>query len=325
MENNIEDTLMKSRSSSACIKSGYKLYIGNFRKIFKSSWLVALIYAVLCGIVATVCVIHIPRIIMQMMASGQITYQYATDYLGLITIVCVLVIIGGIVETAFYSCGMSLLRKHAAANAIPTPTSWFHIDIHITWRTIKAVLCNLLITTVLLLIFSVILSFPLKHFMTGQSIYVIALTATMLGVAITALLWLPLCFVSIKYIMCDDTRFWRLLGSGYKMGLRRYWFIFVVMLVSGIIVCVAEYVLQQPAFIIAMANSQANMGVINSDPLGMPSYIIPLTAITFFVAGFIQAYIRLTAFFTAYYMYGSIDTSEAERKQFKETALNQTN
>ena len=56
-----------------------------------------------------------------------------------------------------------------------------------------------------------------------------------------------------------------------------------------------------------MANTQANLGVLNGDPLGMPSHITYVSAVVFFIAGFIQVYIRMSVLFTSYYMYHKDD------------------
>ena len=48
----------------------------------------------------------------------------------------------------------------------------------------------------------------------------------------------------------------------------------------------------------------------------MPSYIGWLAAVVFLLIGFIQAYVMLSFLFPIYYMYGSIDAHESERKEF---------
>ena len=105
--------------------------------------------------------------------------------------------------------------------------------------------------------------------------------------------------------------------------MKHFGFVFIVLLVSGIVVFVAEYILALPAFLLSMANTQANLGVLNGDPLGMPSHITYVSAVVFFIAGFIQVYIRMSVLFTSYYMYGSIETQEEERRLYKETAKKQ--
>ena len=47
MEKEKEDILLKDRSSRACISAGYRLYMSNFKRIFRASWLAALFFAAL--------------------------------------------------------------------------------------------------------------------------------------------------------------------------------------------------------------------------------------------------------------------------------------
>ena len=73
-----------------------------------------------------------------------------------------------------------------------------------------------------------------------------------------------------------------------------------------------------PAQVLSLANLQAEVGVLNGDPLGMPGYMGWLTAVVFTIAGFFQAYIHLSMLFPTYYMYGSIETQEEERRNFNQ-------
>ena len=45
MEKDKEDILLKDRSSRACISAGYRLYMSNFKRIFRASWLAAIVFA----------------------------------------------------------------------------------------------------------------------------------------------------------------------------------------------------------------------------------------------------------------------------------------
>ena len=103
--------------------------------------------------------------------------------------------------------------------------------------------------------------------------------------------------------------------------MKHFGFILIVMLVSCIVIGVAEFVLALPAFIMSIANFKANMGVLVGDPLGMPAYIGYVAAVVFLVAGFIQVYLRMSALFNMYYMYGAIETMDAERQHYNDSAV----
>ena len=50
MEKEEKDILKKIRSSRACIRDGYQLFTGNFRKLFRMTWPVAIGFAVVSAI-----------------------------------------------------------------------------------------------------------------------------------------------------------------------------------------------------------------------------------------------------------------------------------
>ena len=180
--------------------------------------------------------------------------------------------------------------------------------------SIIAALCCLLIGTVLAAVFFGI-TYLIIRFAADGNISQVATTITVSAeLAVMALIMMPLSFITIKYIFRTDTRFWKLLSTDYPTALKHYGFMLIVMLVSCIVIVVAEYILALPAMLLATASYQANIGVLYGDPLGMPGYITYVSAVVFFMAGFLQAYIRMSALFTAYYMYGSIETQEEERK-----------
>lgn len=49
-----ELTPQKIRSVAACVRDGYQLFTGKFRKIFRTTWLTAAIYALLSGIAMSI-------------------------------------------------------------------------------------------------------------------------------------------------------------------------------------------------------------------------------------------------------------------------------
>lgn len=313
-ENKSEDTPAKSRGASACIRLGYRLYAGNFKRIFRATWLLALAYAVVCSAALTLTTIELPRAAVELlgeMSRGQVNFN---EYLLVVLAIAALAIVGGVAETLFYSSGMALLAGHENYGAIPQAKRLQLFSRPLAWRTVKAAL--------VLLLFFVIISAVV-----GGAVYVchsLASAATYTTIAVAGLLLLvllllalPVSFVAFKYVMRRETRFWPLLAADYPVALRHFGFIFVVMLVSALVVLAAMFVLAQPAHILATANFQSNIGTLMGDPAGMPPYIGALSAAIFLFAGVVMAYARMSILYTSYYMYGSIEAQEEERKKYK--------
>lgn len=316
METSTESTAMKSNSTVASIKLGYLLFAGNFKKIFKASWLFALLFGLVCAVIGPILSIEMPAILTQAMANPASAMSLGKIYTGLLAVCLLLFIVGGVIEMVFYSSGFSQLKGHINSGTIERPARWLSIDKPMAWRTVKGLLASLLVVAVttalltLLYIIGVKASVIKPDAIAGKAVWGIV------AIAVALIVYIPVVFITMKYILDDTTRYWRLFFSAYKTALRHFGYIFVMAFFVGVVFVVATYVLQLPAVILVTANYQANLGVVFGDPLGMPSYIVPLTAAVFFISGFMQAYIRMSALFPFYYMYGSIETQEKEKLQF---------
>ena len=58
MEKDKEDILLKDRSSRACISAGYRLYMSNFKRIFRASWIAAIVFAALVSVGGTMMILR---------------------------------------------------------------------------------------------------------------------------------------------------------------------------------------------------------------------------------------------------------------------------
>ena len=70
MENDNEFVLLKSRSSQACIREGYHFYTGQFRKIFRNTWPLAIIFALLFTAASAMPVLISPNLLLAGIALG---------------------------------------------------------------------------------------------------------------------------------------------------------------------------------------------------------------------------------------------------------------
>lgn len=316
METSTDATVMKSNSTVASIKLGYQLFAGNFKKTFKASWLFAVLFGMVCAAVGPILSIRMPAILTQALANPASSMALARTYTVLLAVCLLLFVVGGAMEIIFYSRGFSLLKGHVSNGKIERPKRWLSFDKPMAWRTAKGVLASLLVV-------AVGNAFIALLYIAGEKASLIKPDAIaglaawgIVALAVALLVYIPVAFIAMKYILDDTTRYWKLFFTAYKTALRHFGYIFVIEFFAGMVIVVATYVLQLPAVILATANYEANLGVVLGDPLGMPSFIVPLTAFVFFISGFMQAYIRMSALFPFYYMYGSIETQEKEKSQF---------
>ena len=64
MEKDNENILLKSRSSRACIRDGYHFYFSKFKRIFKATWLLAIVFAVLSAAASAMPVLFAPNLML---------------------------------------------------------------------------------------------------------------------------------------------------------------------------------------------------------------------------------------------------------------------
>ena len=288
MENQKDDILLKERSSRACISAGYRLYTGHFKHIFRYSCVAALVYALFCSLVGAV-MVTAPRL---MPIAASILF---------------------IVECLYASYGFSVLKQHQTFGNILRPAKWFSIDTHIFMRTLKCWLWLMVIAIVVGVIIGGMSAVAVKYL--DYSAYT-AVGFFTLGSLVILCLLLPLAYIIMRYILNDGIGFWKQLKIGYGVGMRRWGFIFVVVLVAIIVEVLLMLILSLPALIISLANTQSMFGVAMGDPYTMPSYMPALAAATFLIIGFLQAYVSMSVLFPIYYMYGSIDAHEQEKQDF---------
>lgn len=139
MEKKDDLTLMKARSYRSILADGYRLYNGNFRKIFKASWLMTLVYAIVGAAMGTLGYIQMPNLTALVMA------------------VVVLILLTLTTESLATATIFSKLKEHQDTGTITTPTSWLKLDARLMGRTLKAVVFTLPLFIVLLPLFPLIL------------------------------------------------------------------------------------------------------------------------------------------------------------------------
>ena len=286
MEKDQDSILMKDRSGRACISAGYRLYMSNFRRIFRYSWLAAVIFALSVSVGGTIMILR-PR-------------------LALISGLLIL-----IVEALFASYGFAVLKQHQQTGVISYTPRWFNLDVHIFVRTLKAWL-NLIV--IYIVTTAIVVGVALLAF-TYLSPYTALGLACFMGLLAVVFL-LPLAYTNMRYVLTDGVGYWKDLRERYGIGFRRWGFIFLVVFVTSLPLAVICLFTSLPAIILTIANQTATIGHLVGDPLGMPDYIGWLAAVVFLLIGFLQAYVLLSFLFPIYYMYGSIDAHESNRKDF---------
>lgn len=139
MEKKDDNTLMKARSYRGILAEGYRLYNGNFRKLFKASWLMALIYAIVGAAMGSIGTVQLPNM------------------MALIITLVVLILLTITTEALATATILNKLKEHQDTDAITTPSSWWKPDSTLMGRTLKAVVFALPLCIILTIIFPLVL------------------------------------------------------------------------------------------------------------------------------------------------------------------------
>lgn len=262
MENSNSEALSKSRSSRSCLRTGYHIYMSDFRQIVRRSWIAALAYGLCFSALMTIMVIYYPRLNLSVLVNPHSLPMVIGEYLTIFAATLAAVVLGGIAEIMLYATGLNFGK----------------------WRTAKAFLATA----------------------------VIVAPVTILTLGIGLLLLLPLGQSIFSYICNPEKKYWKNLWGSYKLGMRHWGKWFVVTLITFIVSGVISAIILLPAHVLCLANIQANMGTLFDDPLGMPSYAIPMTAVVMFIAGVAEGYIRLSMLFVYYVTYKSNEKNEKD-------------
>lgn len=307
MEKNNEEHLLKIRSARAIVLTGFRLYLGNFRRILRFTWLPALLCALVSALYTNAIISAMPQLLagIQQAAQGSATPMLTQGLLltGISLLLDILLLL-------LLSYAFSLLSRHRSEGAIPYPARWISTpDWRMLMRTIGIALIWMVAISIAIVIPTVVIG-------VGLSLQSLTMMGTgLLLLLATACLLLPLVYPSMRYLSTRDTRLFDILFKGYRQGLRYWSTIFVIVFIIILIALVILTVITLPAIVLFIANMQAQAGILMGDPLGMPSYMGWLAFLVFTLSGFIEAYVILSLLFPLYYMAGTIEQHEIQRNE----------
>ena len=314
MEKKHTDNLWKVRSSRACIADGYNLYMSNFRKIFRRSWHITLVYALIFSAFATMAVTQYSHIVVlnaALEAGFQINIGNPAEIYTFLGIFLLTALLYFAAATALASQGYQAQREHLETNEIAAAKKWYLPKFGLFGRTLKAVLWGFLtgfvFSAIIFLMFKV-----LGHFASPiVNTILVGVCSLLIGIFV----FLPFIYLSTKYILTPKTHFATVFVKSYGTAIRNLGLIFIIFFIVTLITLILTAFTELPAHILYIANIQAQVGQFNGDPLGMPGYMMWLMPIVFALAGFIQGYVHLSMLFPLYYMFGTIDQKENERNE----------
>ena len=141
--------LLKARGYRSVLATGFQLYTSNFRRFFKASWQMAILYALSCGALGTLTAIKLPEIstgiAKQMLTYQAVSIESLQSY-SIIGLEILLLMLLALATLALASAPiLSKLKEHKETGAITTPPHWFSASPHLMGRSLKGVFLTALI------------------------------------------------------------------------------------------------------------------------------------------------------------------------------------
>ena len=177
MEKDKEDILLKDRSSRACISAGYRLYMSNFKRIFRASWLAAIVFAALVSVGGTMMIIRPEWVLIALPVTM-------------------------LIDALFLSYGFSALKQHQQTGVIGWAAHWYSFDTHIFVRTLKAWLCMLVIYIVIGCIIGLAGIMLLDYLSLYTALGTIALIGLLAFVLTLPMTYTRLCMLCLHIVSC---------------------------------------------------------------------------------------------------------------------------
>lgn len=290
----METELYKSRSFSSCIKAAYVLFSTNIKAIFKKTWLPALIYALILS-----------ASVMMNMPDKALTDAGLSKPIVTFAAMASIYILDLAVGTWFLASFISLLNGKN-----------FKLNLR---RSIILTGLSLLITIVFMLVGylgKTLVTSMLVSMKASASTMVIAPLATTIVLAIIFMaILLPFSYSSMKYLVDHATKVIDIIKKDYCRGWHHWGFLFATLLMVILILCILTLVLFIPFIIITLAQGINQLGMLDGDPSGVPSYFGVLLFVTTLITMYLFAYVTVWAYFVLYYAYGAIEALEKEKKE----------
>lgn len=303
----MEKELYKNRSFSACIKAAYVLFSTNLKTILKRTWLPVLIMAVTLTFNT---LFNLPD--KGIHDLGMAHPAVTATIMALATILSILA------EVWILAVIARLLNQK------PLKPNFF--------RGMILMGVSLIITFLVLFIInfgrSFIISFLISSKLATQSTALIAgMGISVLLVLLILIFYVPFVFSTTKYLLDHQTPLSAVFTTDYRRGLHHWGLLFGALFFTGMILIVLSAILLIPFFIIVVAQTINQLGMLDGDPTGVPGYFFWLLIVTTLVTMFIFTYGIIWAQLVAYYAYGSIEAKEelkADEKRKEENTDNLT-
>lgn len=292
----MESELYKNRSLGRCLSDAYNLYRTNFKTIIRRLWLPALVLSLL-----TAAVYSLSANVATSLSSASVSVGgcVACVVLGLLSL-CAYV--------WFFTIVISLLNGKSVKANLPRMAR-----LALTFVGVAIVMC----------VFIALISIATAKARTNAVPLYAGSLGGIIACIVVCVVMLPLCYSVMKYCVETDEKVMDIFKRHYLAGWRQWGFLFVIVLLVGIIVMVIDTLVGMPNNILSLASGMRHISMMEGDSPVMPSGFGLLAFLTSAVCTFVMVFVRPWVAFVFYYAYGCIDEKEKARVALKKVEASQ--
>lgn len=310
--------LIKHRSVTACMKEAYSLMTDNVKNLLKSTWWAFMIYAFM---VAFMVFLRTPNKMLHDWGEENMMLSFCLQTVVYIGVVVAAFLMGAAVWrwltdkpfgrmmkrfTAVYlaSAVVSFVVSFAATFGL----TCFYLTAFITAPESAATAGSAAATGSAAMAETAAAGSPSLLIIVLFALAIVAATALCMAVS------LPFAYLTPKYMLQEKgekLRPWK----SFKCGFRHMGSIFKMGFLGSLVILVAGILIYIPLAILIGAQVSAQMGTLEGDPVGTPSYFTFLFIIVTALLLFIFAYILHWLFISYIYLYGSIENDEMKKTE----------
>lgn len=310
--------LIKHRSVTACMKEAYSLMTDNIKNLLKSTWWAFIIYAFM---VAFMVFLRTPNKMLHDWGEENMMLSFCLQTVVYIGVVVAAFLMGAAVWrwltdkpfgrmmkrfTAVYLA--SAVASFVVSFAATFGLTCFYLTAFITAPESAATAGSAAATGSTAMAETAAAGSP------SLLIIVLFVFAIVAAIVLCMAVSLPFAYLTPKYMLQEKgerLRPWK----SFKCGFRHMGSIFKMGFLGSLVILVAGILIYIPLAILIGAQVSAQMGTLEGDPVGTPSYFTFLFIVVTALLLFVFAYILHWLFISYIYLYGSIENDEKKKTE----------
>lgn len=306
--------LIKHRSVTACMKEAYSLMTDNIKNLLKSTWWAFMIYAFM---VAFMVFLRTPNKMLHDWGEENMMLSFCLQTVVYLGVIVAAFLMGAAVWRWLTDKPFGRMMKRFTAVYLASAVVSFVVSFAATFG-----LTCFYLTAFITAPESAATAESAAMTETAAAgspsllIIVLFVFAIVAAIVLCMAVSLPFAYLTPKYMLQEKgerLRPWK----SFKCGFRHMGSIFKMGFLGSLVILVAGILIYIPLAILIGAQVSAQMGTLEGDPVGTPSYFTFLFIVVTALLLFVFAYILHWLFISYIYLYGSIENDEKKKTEMQ--------